>query len=281
MIRKEPERVCIIGSAPSSRKLAPFGDPNWTMWACSPPNSDLPRIDLWFELHGDLAWPESAHWASPYLHWLNAQKFPVYAQDQMVIPRAMTFPKDELIARFTPMFFTSTFSWMLAYALAAGVKEVMLFGVDMATQEEHAKQKPHFHHFVDLAIRSGVKITCPYESDVLQPAPLYGYADATAMGRKLATRKAELDERIAAAKRDKAVIEANLSHLEGALDQLNYHMSVWLGQRIEQIPTEQLETMLRMQKSREAADVAAPANKQPADAAPNGAVEDAEILPIE
>src|SRR5713226_4715918 len=47
-----PLKIAMIGTAPSSRMLAPFNDPSWKIWACSPGNMNaLPRVDTWFELH--------------------------------------------------------------------------------------------------------------------------------------------------------------------------------------------------------------------------------------
>ena len=51
-------RVALIGTAPSSRLLAPYQDPAWTIWACSPGNMNtIPKADVWFELPGIVSWP--------------------------------------------------------------------------------------------------------------------------------------------------------------------------------------------------------------------------------
>src|SRR5882672_892663 len=56
---KQPLKVALIGTAPSSRMLSPFNDPSWKIWACSPGNMGImPRVDAWFEIHGNLHWPE-------------------------------------------------------------------------------------------------------------------------------------------------------------------------------------------------------------------------------
>ncbi len=50
-------KIAILGSHPASNNLAPFGDVTWEIWACSPQNYTLPRIDAWFELHSlDRKW---------------------------------------------------------------------------------------------------------------------------------------------------------------------------------------------------------------------------------
>src|SRR5262249_12348069 len=150
-----------------------------------------PRVDVWFELHGDLGWPEHQEWALPYLAWLNEQTFPIFAQDQQYIKRAISFPKEEMLARFSPYFFTSTFAWALAYAITKGEKEVGTSGIDMATTDENAKQRGGFQHFPVWARAMSIKISAPKESDIMQPPPLYGYDRATPRIRKLYMHKNE------------------------------------------------------------------------------------------
>lgn len=227
-------KIALVGSAPSSNLLAPFHDPAWQIWACSPDNIRiLPRVDLWFELHGDLGWVKYQHWAVPYLAWMNEQTCPVFAQDQTFIPRAMTFPKAEMIARYGVYFFTSTFSWMIAYAISQGATEIGLFGIDMATDSEYGKQRPGFQHFLNLAAGMGIKISAPNESDILQPPPLYGYDITTPFGRKLHVRKDEIAARIEAMEKKRhafvSEIDWQITHLKGALDDLDYVISIWTG----------------------------------------------------
>jgi hypothetical protein len=225
-------KIALVGSAPSSRLLAPFDHPEWQIWACSPDNAGvLPRIDCWFELHADLDWPENRAWAHPYLDWLNQQAFKVYAQDQRFIPRALSFPRSEMIARYGCFFFTSSFSWMMALALSRGAKEIGLFGIDMATDLEYRLQRPHFQHFLHVAMQMGVKIIAPDESDILQPPPLYGYDMATPMGRKLAVRRREIEEKIEGMKRQRSEIDYHLAHLTGCVDDIDYMQTIWTGHR--------------------------------------------------
>jgi hypothetical protein len=51
---EKPRRIALLGSAPSSIKLAPFGDANWELWGCSPGCSQHLKADQvhsWFEIH--------------------------------------------------------------------------------------------------------------------------------------------------------------------------------------------------------------------------------------
>src|SRR5215467_5742575 len=42
VMQPQREKVAIIGTAPSSRMLAPFNDPTWDIWVCSPGNMPGP-----------------------------------------------------------------------------------------------------------------------------------------------------------------------------------------------------------------------------------------------
>lgn len=226
-------KVALVGTTPTSRMLAPYSDPSWEIWACSPDNAGaLPRVNRWFEIHSDLGFPGGEDWEKPYIAWLNAQTFDrLYVSRPDLFPNGTIFPKDELVARFSPLFFTSTPAWMLALAMTMGVKQVGLYGLDMAAKSEYRQQRPGFHHFIYLAEQMGIEFTAPLESDILQPAPLYGYDLATPYGRKLEVRRKELMARVA--KLDVTINGATRERafLEGALDDIDYHQTVWTGER--------------------------------------------------
>jgi hypothetical protein len=229
----KPKKVAILGTAPSSRHMCPFTDLDWTIWGSSPGNAHgaLPRVDAWFEMHSNLEWPEYSDYGKPYLKWLNEQPFPVVAQDEKLIPRgSIKYPLEEMLAEFGPYFFTSSFAWMMAYALMSGqVEEIALYGVDMASNEEYILQRPGGHYFMMLARNRGVKVTVPPESDLAQHPPLYGYEDTTPMGRKLAARSLELDNRVNQAQAQINQLQAQIHYLNGAREDIKYMRQIWGG----------------------------------------------------
>ncbi len=230
--KKEPEvlKVALIGTAPSSRLLAPFHDPSWKIWACSPGNMHgLPRVDTWFEIHSNLLWPENRHYGEPYVNWLKAQTFPIYMQDSQLVPNATPLPIGELVQEFGKYFFTSSFAYMMAMAMKAGAKEIALYGVDMASKDEYVLQRAGGQYFMQLAASRGIKVQLPMESDLAQHPPLYGYSDSTPFGRKISVRKKELDERISQMKTDRDKLVHALTYLEGAREDLDYVESIWGG----------------------------------------------------
>jgi hypothetical protein len=226
----KPEKVAIIGTAPSSRLLAPFGDPSWTIWGSSPGNmGTLPRVDAWVEVHSNFLWPEYRAYGEPYVKWLNEQQFPLLAFDRKLFPRATEYPTKGIVAEFGPYFFTSTFAWMMAYAISVGVSEIGLYGIDMASKDEYIQQRPGGHYFITVARQRGVKVTIPPESDLLQPPPLYGYADSTNFGRKLAARETEVRQRINDAQNHLNQAQQTITYLNGALEDIDYMRSIWAG----------------------------------------------------
>lgn len=228
---KVPLKVALIGTAPSSRMLAPFADTSWQIWSCSPGNMGVvPRVDAWFEIHNNLLWPEYISYGGPYVEWLKKQTFPIYMQDQATVPNALIFPKDKLVAEFGNYFFTSSFAWMMAKAISDGAVEIALFGIDMASRDEYILQRPGFGFFRYVAEQRGIKVWAPSESDIMQPPGLYGYSDSSPFGRKLSARKKEIQDRLAPLRQQQAQTQHTITYLEGALEDLDYIQSIWLGQ---------------------------------------------------
>lgn len=232
----KPLKVAIIGTAPSSRHLAPFGDPTWTIWACSPGNmNQIPRFDLWFEIHSNLLWPEHESYGKPYIKWLQDGDFPVVMQDNSLVTRASPYPILEMCERFGDDDFSSSFSYMMALAISHGAQEIALYGVDMASRDEYVLQRPGGRHFINTAKKLGIKVTIPYESDLGLPTPLYGYTDSTPAGRKLASRDTEIKGRIAGMQGELQKLQQNTTYLQGAAEDLDYMRNIQLGGENERI----------------------------------------------
>lgn len=226
----QPLKIALIGTAPSSRLMAPYDDPSWTIWACSPGNMGVcKRVDAWFEVHGSLLWPENRHYGEPYIKWLNEQNFPVFMHDNSLVPRATALPKDELVQEFGPYFFTSSFAWMLGMAMLKGAKEIAMYGIDMASRDEYIIQRPGAYYFFMEGRRRGCKVTAPYESDIMQPPGLYGFSEVTQYGRKVLARKVELEARVRDLRAQRDGAAQQVTYLEGALEDLDYFHSIFGG----------------------------------------------------
>lgn len=238
------EKVAIVGTAPSSRMLAPWNDPTWEIWACSPGNmGQLPRVDVWFEIHKNLLWPEHESYGKPYIEWLSKLPIPVYMQDQSYFPHAQTFPMKELVKEYGGNFFSSSFAWMMAYAIHKKYKEIALYGVDMASKDEYYLQRQAFYFWYEKAQALGIKVTIPPESDLAQPPTLYGYSEVTPLGLKMHARKQELLMRIGQIEKvdrpnlmaQLKTLEDTMTYLKGAVEDCEYVMTIWprIGHRGE------------------------------------------------
>jgi hypothetical protein len=230
-------RVAIIGTAPASVNLAPYSDKSWDIWACSPGNrAALPRVTVWFEMHGLRAMmaPENRAISEPYFAWLKEQSekdtFQVVMQElNEYVPKAIPFPRDEMLYLFGHNWFSSSIAWMLALAIARGAEEIGLWGVDMAAEQEHyTSQRAGCTRFMEIAEERGIKVSVPPESCLAEAPPLYGYSEASAFGRRLdavmalaVTQRAQL-----AATVDNARLQT--AFFDGAMEQLRYIQRTWL-----------------------------------------------------
>jgi hypothetical protein len=223
-----PKRIALIGSAPSSVHLAPYGDSSWTIWACSPGAAPyVKRMDAWFEIH-PLDDPH-AGFTPDYIAWMAALACPVYLTGSTTgIPAAVEYPRSEMVEKYGPYFFTSSLAWMFALALEQKPAEIGLWGVDMSATEEYGGQRAGCHHFITLARAMGIKVTVPLESDLLRPPMQYGFSSGSAMYRKLTTRRAELQKRVDAAASQYEHFRNEWNFLRGAVDDLNYMLNTWV-----------------------------------------------------
>lgn len=236
------KKIALLGSAPSSIGLAPFKDSTWAIWACSPgayavigQQRTYTEGDAYFELHrwepptiGDPS--RQVAWFSPeYVEFLRLFKGPVYMTELVPdVPNATRLPREQLIGKYGPFFWTSSLAWMLAMAIETpGVEEIALYGVDMAAKEEYNYQKPGCLFFITEALKRGIKITVPPESDLLQPMPLYGVSEWSPMMIKCTARMRELNARLGAAQQRMSQAQQETLFLQGAIDNLQYFLDTW------------------------------------------------------
>jgi hypothetical protein len=225
-IHPAARKIALVGSAPSSAHLAPYGDPSWTIWACSPAAvPHVRRVDAWFELH-----PFDDPTMTPdYVAFMAQLDKPVYLIEPHVqITQGILYPRDLAEREFGQHFFTSSLSWMFALALMQSPQEIGLWGVDMSADTEYGLQRPGCHFFAWVASQRGVKVTVPPQSDLMRPPAPYGYVQTSLMYRKLEARKSELDKRIAEAAAQYEHHRNEWHFLRGARDDLDYMLNTWM-----------------------------------------------------
>lgn len=208
-------KIAIVGTA-AHRNKAPFDDPAWAIWACSPGNiGQLPRWDEWFELHDIEAFAS----ASDIEGFIAAADKPVWMQEKYAgrYEAARAFPFLALVARYGGQFFTSTVAWMLATALERKPAAIGLWGVDMAAGGEYRDQRWGCQHFLALARERGIEVHIPPESKLNVRPRLYGLEPKSAAQRDLERRAEQLRHKLTDSQRAAAMQEGALTVIEDIL----------------------------------------------------------------
>lgn len=231
------KKICLIGSAPSSVALAPYRDPSWELWSCSPgARPHLARTpDRHFELHN---WDyNNTDWNSPeYTKFMAGMAGPVYTLEPVEgLPTCTPYPKEEVMRHYGPaaaFFYTSSLSWMFALAILERPDEIALYGVDMSASEEiYLHQRAGCHYWIGKAWEAGIKVTVPPQSDLMRPPALYGFCELDPMYQKLLARQRELEHRVAVATQQFKQVEHEMLYLRGAAEDVNYVKQTWVSDR--------------------------------------------------
>jgi len=239
--------IAILGTAGTSMALAPFNDPAWAIWACSPgayPICAQNRSDVFFEVHrwqptppGKIGSPGTKPWFSPEFHtFLREHKGPVFMSEAHAdIPSSRRIPFELLIEKYGPYFWTSSVAYMIAMAIdalqdraAAGEKVAIgMWGVDMSASEEWSYQRPGCQHFLGLAMSLGIQVILPQESDLMRPPTMYGIGELNPRHIRLIARRAEAqaqhDQLIA--QHDEIIKRTMMA--KGVLQEIDYLLGAW------------------------------------------------------
>lgn len=232
--QQKPElKIALVGSAPASVRLAPYHDPSWKIWGCSPGVYGIaPRVDEWFEMH---LWEPGQPWFSPeYVQWLTALPqrgvtlwtgAPIHT-----IPGSSVYPAQEILDEFDPhrWFCSSSLFWMMARAIKLGATKIGFWGVDMAAGEEYEMQRAGIHFLTYIARARGIEVGAPAESDLFTPRFRYAVDEWTHSYRKVRARRAELEHRIREAEAAAKQYGDAQHFLKGALDDLKYMHDTWV-----------------------------------------------------
>lgn len=269
-------KIAVLGSAPSSVRLAPFKDSNYQgwiqgkveelarahgqiggdfqIWGCSPGAwAVATRATRWFEVH---RWEPGQNWFSvEYVEFLRKFAGPVYTGAAVgELPNHVIYPIDRIEEKFSSYFLTSSLALMLALAIDE-IEEIRaarcgkgsvppfvpegeltardeddligMWGVDMAADQEWGYQRPGCQFFILEAMRRGIKIYLPPESDIMRPMPVYGISEWDHNYIKLTARAREINAKIAhfAAQRQEA--DTQIPALQGELAALNSFVNTW------------------------------------------------------
>ena len=144
-------KVAILGKLPTKFK-APFEDKEWDIWTLNKhiDCEKLPRVDLWFDIHSRGIY-EKAN--------ITRENYP--------------FKEAEELAG--GQYFNNSISYMIAYAILKGYKEIALYGMRFTTDNEHRRgEYQNVREWIFYCKGKGIKVTAPEDSIMLQEYKLYG-----------------------------------------------------------------------------------------------------------
>lgn len=143
-------KVAILGKL-ETRFKAPFDDLSYDIWSVNkrPNEKPLPRVDLWFDLHYEPFTPNQD-----------------FTRDN--------FPFDEIDNMLGGHYFNNSISYLIAYAIYKGYKEIALYGMSFqAPAERKIKQYENVRELIFFAKGRNIKITAPYDPIMLTQYPKY------------------------------------------------------------------------------------------------------------
>lgn len=238
-------KVALIGSAPASVRLAPYADPSWRIYGCSPGVYGVAtRIDEWFEMH---LWEPGQPWFSPeYVQWMTAlpkRGIRLWVGGETGIEGASVYPFNQVLHDHDPQrwFCSSSLFWMMARAMEAIFEEcqaqnrkpspdldkIAFYGVDMAAGEEYEMQRAGIHFLTYKAAAIGIEVGAPPESDLFTPRFRYGADEWTHSFRKIRARDQELLSRLQQAEQQARALQDGVHFLKGARENLKYMGDTW------------------------------------------------------
>lgn len=187
---------------------------------------DLPRSDIFFEIHAfDLMARDPS--LTGFLSWLIKHPKVYLQKENDLFPSAVAYPKEEMVAKYGPYFFTSSLAYMWALALEEKPTHIGMWGVDMTATEEYGYQRAGCHYFIQKARDLGVQVIVPVESDILAPTPQYGFREVNPLYRKLLVRKQELQFRSDRLNSEIDAKRMEATMLAGAIEDVDYMINTW------------------------------------------------------
>jgi hypothetical protein len=248
-IKRQADKVALVGFASTSRMLAPFGDQSFEIWTLNDLCRSVPRWNRTFETHprdyviGN-AWMRNETQVEGGAYWKYLCGIPpspdpkggtIYTLERYPeMPASVAYPFEEVEAAYsTPhgesVYLTSTPAQMLALALLEEFQEIHLYGIDLIAQEEYQEQRPCMEYYVGLGRGQGRRIVIPKQSAICKASFCYGKSFPVAKGTfgplvEIATTQADKVER------DLQTVNASVATIAAGLNFVDI-MTKWFADR--------------------------------------------------
>ncbi len=178
-------KVIMIGYAYSKNEV------NWQIedteyWILNDMYDIVPKFDRLFDIHDDENLKNRIARRSDLNHFEELKKIkkPIYLQREWnEIPYSKKYPLDIIKKEFhipamgDKIFMTCSVCFMLALAILQGFKEISLYGIDQAIDDEYAVELPGVLYWLGIAFGKGIKINISESSPLLKSYFVYGYEE--------------------------------------------------------------------------------------------------------
>lgn len=221
-------KVGIIGFAKSSRDLAPYDDPSWTLYGVNGTWAFAPRLDGILDLHAPWIYEwEAMRRPAGHVEHLRSFAGPVYLiESRSDIPTSRAFPLDDVIRHVGRPYLTSSIAMAFGLAMMQGATEIGLWGVEMATASEYADQRPCLEYLIGLAEARGIKVTLPEGCPILS-GPVYGRGDLNPGGERLTPN--QFERRLQTLLKREGELSRQAARLDGAIHEAERTLASGLG----------------------------------------------------
>lgn len=207
----------------------------------------IEKFDKWFELHRiDTMYRNyPGQEDERHIEWLQTQtQVEVVAWSEEIgahrIKHAVDYPLSDVLKMVEPWrYFTNSVTWMIAMAvwtlndarnLNSNITpdKIGLWGIDMATEKEHRRERPSVEWMLGYALASGYELELPPQCDLLRAPGLYGYDQHRDLSEKVRAYKAGLNEDLDAIEERFERARAKRYMIKGALDAVEYLERAWV-----------------------------------------------------
>ena len=155
------DQVCIVGGSSGRDNARLYAAPGWNVWCVARIYDQVPYATLVFEMHQN-----SNHWG-PSTHTAYRDNKLILQASNPQFPNASILPIREIVEEFGTGF-TSSFSWLIAYAIHRRTKTLSLCGVNMSHSSEIETQRPGLFYILGYARAKGVNIILPHTAHLRQ-----------------------------------------------------------------------------------------------------------------
>ena len=255
IVKELPEprkKIAICGFAASSRMLAPFDDPEYSIVTLNQLYRHVPRASIHFDIHKNFR--EANVEGTDHPAYLAECGIPVYmTQVEPSIPTSIRYPIERVIEKVAGIdYFTSTVAFMLGLAIlnideqverelngspvperfsdaretvAAAYQQhsIGIYGIDLIVGTEYDFQKSCVEYMLGLANARGITIVLPPQCALLKQRWRYGYE--TEPANEL-IKMSELKRRGEALENERSQLIAKLQTIDGAKQEQQYWSEV-------------------------------------------------------